>query len=74
MPHMKRRAAKKARTRPLRVSVVLAPSEHEALSRMASETDRSMSWLGRYAIRRLLEQREGHQLPLELDMPRGRVE
>lgn len=65
---MKRRTAKKARKRLLRVSVVLAPSEHEALSRIADETDRSMSWLGRYAIRRLIEQREGGQLPLGLEM------
>lgn len=64
IPH----ATKKAKKRLLRVSVVLPPSEHEALAKMASEADRSMSWLGRYAIRRLLEQHEGGQLPLELKM------
>jgi len=31
-----------------------------------------MSWLGRYAIRRLLEQREVGQLPLELEMSKER--
>lgn len=68
---MKPRTPKKTNKRLLRVSVVLEPGEHEALAKMATETDRSMSWLGRYAIRRLLEQREGGQLPLELKMSEG---
>jgi hypothetical protein len=40
-----------------------------ALAKMAEGTERSMSWLGRYAIRRLLAEQEGQQLPLRLEIP-----
>jgi predicted transcriptional regulator len=54
---------------PPRVSVVLTSEEYARLGRMAETAERSMSWLGRYAIRRLLEEHEGRQLPLRLEMP-----
>lgn len=54
-----------------RVSVLLAPGEYGRLEEMAAKSERSMSWLGRYAVRRLLKEYEERQLPLRFEMPEG---
>jgi len=64
-----KKSPKKRRRRLLRVSVVLAAREHERLAEMAKKTERSMSWLGRYGVRRLLEDYETRQLSLPLEIP-----
>ena len=71
MPQLKRRTPTKPRKKLRRVSVVLTEGEYARLTQMAASSDRSMSWLGRYAIRKLLEEHEGRQLPLGLEMPEG---
>jgi hypothetical protein len=63
------KASKKGPKGPLRVSVALTKDEYRRLGEVATTTERSISWLGRYAIRRLLEEHEGRQLPLRLEMP-----
>jgi hypothetical protein len=50
--------------KPPRVSVLLSGSEYTQLEQMATKADRSMSWLGRYAVRRLLDEYAEKQLPL----------
>jgi hypothetical protein len=69
MPQLKRRASKKPPSKPLRVSVVLERDEYDRLSSMAEKSERSMSWLGRYAIRKLLQEHAERQLPLRLEIP-----
>lgn len=66
---MKRAAGSRTRRRPRRVSVVLTDEEYARMTQMARARERSMSWLGRYAVRRLLDEYEGGQLPLQLDIP-----
>lgn len=65
----RRGASKKMRKATTRVSVVLSGQEYARLADVARSSERSMSWLGRYALRRLLQQHEGGQLPLQLEMP-----
>lgn len=65
---MRSRTKKKTAKKPTRVSVVLTREEYERLGKIAATTERSLSWLGRYAIRRFLEEHEGRQLPLHLEM------
>jgi len=60
---------KRVRRNPLRISVVLTTEEYDRLAKMASTAERSMSWLGRYAIRKLLEDNQSRQLPLDLEPP-----
>lgn len=48
--------------------MVLTDDEYQRLGKMAWTTERSLSWLGRYAIRRFLEEHEGRQLPLHLEI------
>ncbi len=48
---------------------MLILDEHKDLAEIAVTTDRSLSWLGRYAIRRLIDDYEGRQLRLHLEMP-----
>lgn len=55
--------------KPPRVSVLLSSPEYTQLEKMATKTERSMSWLGRYAVRRLLNEFAEKQLPLNLEMP-----
>jgi hypothetical protein len=64
-------ASKKPSSKPLRVSVVLEKDEYDRLCSMAELSERSMSWLGRYAIRRLLKEHEGGQIPLPLQIVNG---
>lgn len=52
-----------------RVSVSLTSEEYSQLARLADRTERSMSWLSRYAVRRLLQQHESGQLALPLEIP-----
>lgn len=66
---MKRKPVRKVRRKRPRVSVVLAGEEYNRLRLMGEATERSMSWLSRYAVRRLLKDHEGRQLPLRLEMP-----
>jgi hypothetical protein len=66
---LKRAAGSRTRRRPRRVSVVLTDEEYARMTQMARARERSMSWLGRYAVRRLLDEYEGGQLPLQLDIP-----
>ena len=47
-----------------RITVNLEDAEYQALQRVAARSDRSLAWLGRRAIRELL-QRESTQLTLE---------
>ena len=47
-----------------RITINLEDAEYNALQRIASRSDRSLAWLGRRAIRDLL-QRESVQLTLE---------
>jgi predicted transcriptional regulator len=61
-------AKKKKPKKPTRVSVVLTDEEYARLGKMAATAERSRSWLGRYAIRRFLEEHEGRQLPLHLEI------
>jgi predicted transcriptional regulator len=49
--------------------MVLTDEEYARMTQMARARERSMSWLGRYAVRRLLDEYEGGQLPLQLDIP-----
>jgi ribbon-helix-helix CopG family protein len=67
MPHaaVKRKAKKSPR-----VSVVLTAKEYGELEKIANTSERSMSWLGRYAVRRLLEEYQEKQLPLNLELPK----
>ena len=58
---------KQVNRKPLRVSVVLTEAEYSRLGELATNTERSMSWLGRYAIRKLLEENQVRQLPLRLE-------
>ncbi len=71
VPQMAKQSARKAVKAPFRVSVVLAESEYDRLAKMATSAERSMSWLGRYAIRRLLKDHEGGQIPLPLQITNG---
>jgi hypothetical protein len=64
---MKQRGNKK---KPPRVSVLLSSPEYTQLEKMATKSERSMSWLGRYAVRRLLDDYAEKQLPLSLEMPK----
>jgi hypothetical protein len=57
------------RKKPPRVSIALTLIEYEKLEKLANTTERSMSWVGRYAVRRFLEEHDGKQLPLRFDMP-----
>lgn len=57
--------------KPPRVSVLLTPKEYGNLEKMANASERSMSWLGRYAVRKLIEEYEDRQLPLHFEMPKG---
>lgn len=57
--------------KPPRVSVVLTPKEYADLEKMASASERSMSWIGRYAVRKLLEEYQDRQIPLHFEMPKG---
>lgn len=67
-----RRGVRRDKSRRLwRVSVVLTGEEYSQLSRLAGQTERSMSWLSRYAVRRLLQQHDQGQLDLPLDSPAG---
>ena len=47
---------------------MLSKDEHDSLVQIAAKTDRSMSWLGRYAIKRLIEHYRERQLPLEIEI------
>lgn len=68
VPPLKRKPARKVRRKGRRVSVVLTGDEYNRLRGMGTITERSMSWLARYAVRRLLEEYERRQLPLPLEM------
>jgi len=61
-------AKKSAKKKPPRVSVLLSSPEYTQLEKMATKSERSMSWLGRYAVRRLLEEYAEKQLPLSFEM------
>jgi len=63
----KRKPSKKAS----RVSVMLTPNEYAQLEKLANASERSMSWLGRFAVRKLLEYHVDKQLPLHFEMPKG---
>ena len=52
-----------------RVSVLLSQEEYKQLAHMSVEVDRSLSWLSRLAVRRLLDAYKGGQLPLPLETP-----
>jgi predicted transcriptional regulator len=49
-----------------RVSVTLNKHDSSRLDRLAQETERSRSWLGNYAIRKLLDDHKDGQLELPL--------
>jgi len=51
-----------------RLSIALTEGEYEQLARVAKSTERSMSWLGRYALRKLLRDYETQQLALPLEL------
>lgn len=63
-------AKRKTAGKPPRISVLLTPEEYTNLETLATVTERSMSWLGRYAVRKLLNEYADKQLPLHLDMPK----
>lgn len=53
-----------------RITVSLTGAEHAALSALADQCDVSLSWLARKAISEFLEQHEGEELQLPLDLKR----
>jgi len=70
-PKSKGRLSSAPPKKPPRVSVLLTLKEYGDLEKMANANERSMSWLGRYAVRRLLEEYQDRQLPLDLEIPKG---
>lgn len=48
---------------------MLKNEEYQRFAQIAKENDRSLSWLGAYAVRRLLEAHDAGQLPLPLEVP-----
>jgi len=66
MPQKSRPRDKHTSAKAPRISIVLSKDEARKLNAVAEQTERSLSWLGRYAVRRFLEAYEGGQLELPL--------